>query len=198
MPRLRLAPLLGPRARHLRRYDRCGECGGQDRCVGCDGTPWSGLELDRCGQCGGQNLCVGCDNRTYLDDEVRPELDECGVCGGNSTCIGCDGVPFSGARKDACGDCGGNVTEKHKCPKDMTAVTIGVTAAGSIIGVTLVAVALGIVGFFAFKAWRNGANWYIPNALLQDEAEAVQSNPTYERDKDAGFQINPLADEARE
>ncbi|EKX51607.1 hypothetical protein GUITHDRAFT_134503 [Guillardia theta CCMP2712] len=38
--------------------DRCGVCGGQNACVGCDGVPFSGLLVDACGVCNGGNDIV--------------------------------------------------------------------------------------------------------------------------------------------
>jgi hypothetical protein len=85
--------------------DRCGVCGGDNTCVGCDDVPFSGAVIDRCGVCKGNNACVGCDDIPFSGKK----RDACGVCGGdNATCAGCDGVPNSGKTVDACGVCGGS------------------------------------------------------------------------------------------
>lgn len=76
-------------------YDSCGSCGGSDDCLGCDNVPWSGKVTDDCGICGGSNECIGCDGEvdTY-------EYDLCGECNGTNACLGCDGVAYSGLVRD--------------------------------------------------------------------------------------------------
>ena len=110
--------------------DRCGVCGGDNACVGCDDVLNSGKVVDRCGVCGGDNACVGCDdvidsgkvvdecgvcggdNSTCSDCSGVPNgtktVDRCGVCGGTDACVGCDDIPYSGKVKDSCGICGGD------------------------------------------------------------------------------------------
>jgi hypothetical protein len=38
--------------------DRCGVCGGDGNCIGCDGVADSGLRYDACGVCGGTGECL--------------------------------------------------------------------------------------------------------------------------------------------
>ena len=49
--------------------DRCGVCGGDGICTGCDGQP-GGARVDRCGVCGGNNSCPaflqGAETVTFL------------------------------------------------------------------------------------------------------------------------------------
>jgi len=51
-------------------------------CLGCDGTPNSGLAFDACGVCGGLARCIGCDGVK----DSGTVLDACGVCGGSNEC----------------------------------------------------------------------------------------------------------------
>jgi len=68
----------------------------------------SGTQLvcDRCGICGGNNTCFGCDHVPFSN----ATKDICGVCQGNGkSCLsGCDKMPFSNATKDVCGVCNGD------------------------------------------------------------------------------------------
>eukprot|EP00727_Mastigamoeba_balamuthi_P004613 m51a1_g1415 putative lectin domain-containing protein (1303) ;mRNA; r:35350-40195 len=176
-------------------YDQCGACNGKGDCLDCLGVAWGTAKVDLCGVCGGANDCVGCDNVVYATSMDKKTYDICGICGGNMTCLGCDNVPWSGIKRDACGTCGGNVTKSSKCSNTGKIVTAGVTAAGAVIGATLVGIAGAIAGFFLYKRWANGANWYIPNALRGDGEDVVQESGMYEGDDNAGFHNNPLADE---
>jgi hypothetical protein len=43
----------------MKEFDQCGVCDGNGKsCLGCDGMPFSGIELDRCGECGADG--TGC------------------------------------------------------------------------------------------------------------------------------------------
>ena len=94
-------------------YDRCGVCGGENKCVDCFNVTFGRAKLDRCRICDGSNECVGCDNKTYIDNpEDMPQFDICEECGGDGTsCLDCDGVPNGGKVRDACGNCGGDGSE---------------------------------------------------------------------------------------
>eukprot|EP00727_Mastigamoeba_balamuthi_P013107 m51a1_g8419 hypothetical protein (1200) ;mRNA; f:309957-315390 len=182
----------------------CGVCGGKGvDCLGCDGLPWgkevdicgicggdgsSCRTLDKCGSCGGSNSCVGCDGVAHLD-KPPTGYDLCGECGGNNTCYGCDGLQWSRKAADACGVCGGNQTDSQKCSNTVTVVKTAAIAAGAFIGVVLGAVCAGVAGFFIYKRWANGANWFIPNALRNDDEAGTIVNPVYEQGQSA-FQDN--------
>lgn len=47
--------------------DKCGVCGGNGFCRGCDGVPGSGLTYDRCGVCGGNGVCNGTSYATPME-----------------------------------------------------------------------------------------------------------------------------------
>ena len=52
--------------------DVCGVCGGQNStCVGCDGSPASGVVIDSCGECGG-NDC-GCFKIDFIEPQWGPK-----------------------------------------------------------------------------------------------------------------------------
>ena len=52
--------------------DVCGVCGGQNStCVGCDGSPASGVVVDSCGECGG-NDC-GCFKIDFIEPQWGPK-----------------------------------------------------------------------------------------------------------------------------
>lgn len=61
-------------------------CNSNGELVTCDGRLYvpggSYPVLDRCGRCGGDGMCQGCDFR--LSGKV---VDLCGVCGGNNACL---------------------------------------------------------------------------------------------------------------
>jgi len=155
-------------------YDQCGVCNGTDECVGCDNTPWSGMVTDKCGICGGFDECTGCDDEPWSG----LDYDLCGVCGGNDDCMGCDGKLYSNLTNDVCGRCGGDITDPSVCNDAITTNSLIVT--GTVIGVTIAGAAAAIAGFFIFKQIKYGANWYIPNALLEGTGESVSNNQLYE------------------
>jgi hypothetical protein len=88
---------------------------------------------------------------------------------------------------DVCGVCGGNTTSTAKCGNKPKIIKTGLIATGAFIGTALATIGAAVVLFFAYKRWRNGANWYIPNALLQDDQDSAVSNPGYVGDKDRQF-----------
>lgn len=92
---------------------------------------------------------------------------------------------------DVCGVCGGTAKSSLDCGNTKTIVTGAVAAAGGVIGATIAAIAAAVAGFFLYKRWRNGANWYIPNSLLDESNEGVQVNEMYDPDKENQMQENP-------
>jgi len=56
----------------------------RDLCLGCDGQPAAVGEqpakYDKCGVCGGENLCIGCDGVEFSGKV----WDSCNVCGGDA------------------------------------------------------------------------------------------------------------------
>ncbi|KAH3759353.1 exocyst complex subunit 4 [Pelomyxa schiedti] len=184
--------------------DLCGVCGGANVCLGCDGVAWSGLIYDQCGICNGTGLeCIGCDAVQWSgqvedvcgvcngdgstctgcdgvsDPKVPPkQYDDCGVCAGNSSCYDCAGKKYGNQTNDVCGNCGGKTKKKDDCNKKAKTTSLAVT--GVVIGLTLAAVGCAVAGFFIYKHIRYGANWYIPNTLLDGSSSSVTSNPVYE------------------
>ncbi|KAH3744682.1 exocyst complex subunit 4 [Pelomyxa schiedti] len=196
-------------------YDKCDVCGGTNACVGCDGVAWSGAQYDACGTCGGDGIaCIGCDQKmwsgkywdgcgvcggdnstcTGCDGVIgsSASYDSCGKCNGTDACMGCDGVLYSGLKEDACGNCGGTVSEKDKSKCNDAATKNSLIATGTIIGVTLGCAAAAIAGFFLYKHIRYGANWYIPNSLLDGSSSGATSNPIYDETGAGGMQSSTL------
>ena len=59
--------------------------------VGCDGQPAHNGRfkvVDNCGNCGGDSRCVGCDG---IQNSIKV-LDSCGICGGANECVAAGGV----------------------------------------------------------------------------------------------------------
>ncbi|KAH3763297.1 exocyst complex subunit 4 [Pelomyxa schiedti] len=166
-------------------YDACGLMIGTTDCFGCDNVAWSGLVVDACGICGGNGTsCAGCDGVAFSG----AIYDECGQCNGQSDCYGCDGLTWSGATADACGMCMGNATDASIC--NPAPVETALIATGSIIGGVLLAVGAAIAAFFGYARWAKGANWYIPNQLLDDTKGTVIDNVLYEPNKAADWENN--------
>ena len=69
--------------------DRCGQCGGNNTCVGCDGFIGSGRQYDACGTCGGDDsLCTGCDGFPNSGFRSVPSrLDNLGIADGMSIAL---------------------------------------------------------------------------------------------------------------
>ena len=81
--------------------------------IDCRGTLNGTARWDKCGECGGDDACIGCDGKQYASKDDAAKNDACGVCSGDdSTCLGCDGkfTDNYDMRWDMCHECNGRNT----------------------------------------------------------------------------------------
>jgi hypothetical protein len=149
-----------------KKLDRCGVCGGNNTCFGCDGVRDSGVLFDACGVCGGDNsTCRDCQGIV----NGPSQFDVCGVCGGNgSSCAGCDGVPLSGAVVNECGECNG--------PPNCQAVRGAIIGLSALAGVAVIAAVAAAI-FLAVGAAKMAA----ADTILFTQLNSLKENPLYKQ-----------------
>lgn len=105
---------------NVKKYDKCGKCGGKDLCCGCDKERCLGAQskdlraVRRCNKCAQANETVT-DCRGKCNKYVKDKCGKCMRIGAKRKSTDCADVCFGKAQLDRCGVCyGGNTNEtKH-------------------------------------------------------------------------------------